>query len=227
VDTLVEEQRAQRVAHLVAEAQQIDQAEDSDPLAAVRKELHRSYLGRYEWRMATLRVAKHKVTPEDGVYCLSVQDHAGKMYTFTCEVVRKPDGLWQAQSCAGGPVALPGALYPFLYPLVRTLLQWTVLRQTRPWLRFYGGSGVVYAADGSPKNGFRASGEISGRTIARVRLSDASGELAEDTVENGLVIFRNERPMEAPVAAELYDRAGRLVRRQTIIRGHHQAIRLT
>lgn len=217
VDALVEEQRAQRVEHLVAEAQQIDQAEDSDPLAAVRKELHRSYLGRSEWRMETLRVAKHKVTPEDGVYYLSVQDQAGKMSTFTCEVVRKPDGLWQAQSCSGGPVALPGALYP-LYPLVRTLLQWTLVRHTRPWLWFYGGAGVVYTADGIPKNGFRGSGEMSGRKIVRVRLSDASGELAEDMVESGLVIFRNERQMEAPVEAELYDRAGRLVRRQTIIK---------
>jgi len=49
-------------------------------------------------------------------------------------------------------------------------------------------------------------------------LSDAYGELAEDTVENGLVIFHNERQMEAPMEAELYDSTGRLVRRQTVIK---------
>ena len=53
--------------------------------------------------------------------------------------------------------------------------------------------------------------------IARVLLRDALGELAEDTVENGLVIFSNERQMEAPLYAELYESTGKMVRRQTVV----------
>jgi hypothetical protein len=210
VDTLVEEQREQRVAQLVAEAQQMGQTEDSEPAAAVRKALRRYYLGQYEWNMDTLRFTKQKVTPEHGLYCLTIQDQAGKTHTFTCYVTRKPDGLWRAQSCSGGPVAL--------HPVVRTLWQWIVTRN-RPWLWFNGGSGIVYAADGTPKNGFLGGGEVSanGRKIARVRLRDARGELAEDTVENGLVIFSNERQMEAPLYAELYDSTGKMVWQQAVV----------
>jgi len=210
VDTLVEEQREQRVEQLVAEAQQMGRAEDSEPAAAVRKALRRYYLGRYEWKMDTLRFTKQKVTLENGLYYLAIQDQAGKTHMITCYVARKPDGLWEAQSCSGGPVAL--------HPIVSTLWRWTVVRN-RPWLWFNGGSGIVYAADGAPKNGFLGGGEVSasGRKIARVRLRDAHGELAEDTVENGLVMFRNERQMEAPLYAELYDNTGKMVRRQAVV----------
>lgn len=210
VDTLVEEQREQRVEQLVAEAQQMDQAEGSEPTEAVRKALRRYYLGQYEWNMGTLRFTKQKVTPEYGLYYLTVQDRAGKTYSFVCYVARKPDGLWVAQSCSGGPVALP--------PIVRTLWQWTMIRN-RPWLMFNGGTGIVYAADGTPKNGFRGGGEVSANMhkVVRVRLCDARGELAEDTIENGLVIFSNERQMEAPLYAELYDGTGKMVRRQVVM----------
>lgn len=213
VDTLVEEQREQRVEQLVAEAQQMGQVEDSEPTAAVRKALCRYYLGQYEWKMDTLRFTKHKVTPEQGLYYLAIQDQAGKTHTFICSVARKPDSLWKALSCSGGPVAL--------HPVVRTLLRWIVTRN-RPWLWFHGGSGIVYTADGTPKNGFLGGGEVSatGRKIARVRLFDARGELADDMVENGLVIFSNERQMEAPLYAELYDSTGKMVRRQAVVERH-------
>ena len=93
------------------------------------------------------------------------------------------------------------------------------MTRNRPWLWFHGGSGIVYAADGTPKNGFLGGGDVSayGRKIARARLLDARGEQAEDTVENGLVIFSNERPMEAPLYAELYDSTGKMVRRQAVV----------
>jgi hypothetical protein len=155
--------------------------------------------------MDTLRFTKHKVTPEQGLYYFAIQDQAGKTHAFTCSVARKPDGLWRAQSCSGGPVAL--------HLVARTLWQWIVTRN-RPWLWFHGGSGIIYAADGTPKNGFRGGGEVSanGRKIARVRLRDARGKLAEDMVENGLVIFSNERQMEAPLYAEPYESIGKMVR---------------
>jgi hypothetical protein len=211
VDTLVEEQREQQVAQLVAEVQQVDQAEDSEPTAAVRKALRRYYLGQYDWKMDTLRFTKQKVTLAYRLYYLAIQDQAGKTHTFICYVVRKPDGLWKALSCSGGPVALN--------PVVRTLLQW-IMTRNRPWLCFNGGYGIVYTADGTPKNGFLGGGEVSanGRKIAHVRLRDARGELAEDTVENGLVIFSNERQMEAPLYAELYDSTGKMVQRQTVVK---------
>ena len=112
VDTLVEQQREQRVEQLVAEAQQIGQAEDSEPTAAVRKALRRDFLGQYEWNMDTLRFTKHKVTSEHGLYYLTIQDQAGETHTFTCSVARKPDGLWRALSCSGGPVALHPSCAP-------------------------------------------------------------------------------------------------------------------
>ncbi len=210
VDLLVEAQHEQQVKQLAAEVQELGQAEDSEPAAAVRKALRRYYLGRYEWKMDTLRFAKQKVTPNHGLYYLVIQDQAGKTHTFTCSVVRKPDGLWKALSCSGGPMAL--------HPIVRTFWQW-IVTHTHPWLWFDGGSGIVYTADGIPKNGFRSGGAVStnGRRIARVLLRDARGELAEDTVENGLVIFSNERQMEAPLYAELYESTGKMVRRQTVV----------
>ena len=73
-----------------------------------------------------------------------------------------------------------------LHPIVRTLLQWIVARN-RPWLWFNGGSGIVYTADGTPKNGFLGGGEVSAyaRKIVRVGLRDARGELAEDRSRMG------------------------------------------
>jgi hypothetical protein len=214
VDTLAEEQREQRVEHLVAEAQQMGQAEDSEPAAAVRKAWRRYYLGQYDWKMDTLHFTKHKVTPQQGLYSLAIQDQAGQTHAFTCSVARKPDGLWKTLSCSGGPVAL----HPIVRTIVRTLWQW-IVTGNHPWLWFHGGSGIVYAADGTPKNGFLGGGEVSanGRKIARVRLRDARGELAEGTVENGLVIFSNERQMEAPLYAELYESTGKMVRRQAVV----------
>jgi len=212
VDALVEQQREQRIQQLVAEAQQIDQTEDSDPIVAIAKTLRRAFLVEYAWKMNTLHITKQKVTEKQGLYCLTIQDQIGKTHTFTCYSMRNPAGLWKVQSYSGGPVALP----PVVYTVARTLWRWAVTRN-HPQFWFNGGSGLVYGADGTQKNGFRGSGEVSDSKVVRVRLLDAHGELAEDTVENGLVIFSNERQMEIPIYAELYDSANKMVWRQTVI----------
>jgi len=61
-------------------------------------------------------------------------------------------------------------------------------------------------------------GEVvaNGLAIVRVRLLSANGVILEDTVEDGLVVFLSNQPLVPPVQAELYDRAGELVKSQTV-----------
>ena len=54
--------------------------------------------------------------------------------------------------------------------------------------------------------------------VTWVRLISADGVILEDTVEEGVILFLAERPVDLPLSAELYDQTGRLV-------AHHVAIR--
>ena len=55
--------------------------------------------------------------------------------------------------------------------------------------------------------------------VTRVRLVSADGVILEDTVEEGMILFLADRPVDLPLSAELYDQAGRLV-------AHHVAKRV-
>jgi hypothetical protein len=66
-----------------------------------------------------------------------------------------------------------------------------------------------------------ANGEVidNGFDVVRVRLVNDAGDVFEDTVQDGLVLFATiqDREVQWPMQAELYNRAGELVWRQTVL----------
>ncbi len=66
-----------------------------------------------------------------------------------------------------------------------------------------------------------ANGEVidNGFDVVRVRLVNEAGDVFEDTVQDGLVLFATIQDQEVqwPLQAELYNRAGKLVWRETVL----------
>lgn len=57
----------------------------------------------------------------------------------------------------------------------------------------------------------------NGQEVARVRLISANGILLEDSVDDGIVLFLDDRYIRTPLQAELYNSQGMLV-------GTHQVL---
>jgi hypothetical protein len=75
----------------------------------------------------------------------------------------------------------------------------------QPWVSLFGGGGYG--------NDFYAGGYVNaiGAAIESVHLVSDNGIVLKDSVENGLVLFVTDQPVEMPVKAELYDQTGQLV----------------
>jgi hypothetical protein len=70
-----------------------------------------------------------------------------------------------------------------------------------------------------PFNHFFAHGNVidNGFDIVRVRLISANGLVFEDVIQDGLVFFASHRKVVRPLQAELYNRSGELISRQTVL----------
>jgi hypothetical protein len=51
----------------------------------------------------------------------------------------------------------------------------------------------------------------NGLDVARVRLTGSNGQVLEDTVDDGLVLFVTDQKVRVPVQIELYNRSGEVV----------------
>lgn len=95
--------------------------------------------------------------------------------------------------------------------------EWLVPIHDHPLIFVSGSKGGH--ADGSQQ--FVAHGEVhdNGFEVLRVRLTNDAGQTLEDVVENGLVLFvaLQQEEVQWPMRAELYDRAGKLVWRETVL----------
>jgi hypothetical protein len=84
--------------------------------------------------------------------------------------------------------------------------------RTRPW--------VNLGAGGWPDR-FSAGGTVhgAGHAIARVRLHFANGIVLDDDVQDGVVLFATDSPVQTPATAVLIDSAGAEVRAHEAIPG--------
>jgi hypothetical protein len=138
-------------------------------------------------RQATLRFLKERLLPQRQVYLVAYDDERGLEQRFVCYVEQDKQGSWQFRGAAGGGISgSPG-------PVVE-----------KAWASLDGG--------GMPDH-FHAGGYVAdhGEHIARVRLTAKNGTQIEDTVDNGIVLFISEQPVELPIEAELYNATGQLV----------------
>lgn len=145
--------------------------------------------------LATIQFLKARIHPHEQLYYVTFQDTSEQQWFFTYFLSQLSDGSWYIASGSGsphGPIDPPEMQQPSL-----------------PWLRIKGNS---------VGNAFHAGGEVidNGFDIVRVRLVTQDGIILEDTVEDGLVLFRSENVVIGPMQAELYGRVDNVVHNQSV-----------
>ena len=146
-----------------------------------------------EERQATLRFLKERLLPQRQVYLVAFEDEKGLEQRFVCYVEQDRQGNWQFRGAAGGGISgSPG-------PVIE-----------RAWASLDGG--------GMPDH-FYAGGYVAdhGEQVTKVRLIAKNGTEIEDTVDDGIVLFLSEQPVELPIEAEMYDGTGKLVYRHRVL----------
>jgi hypothetical protein len=109
----------------------------------------------------------------------------------TYEVVEVADGVWETRGWAGGGGDPP------------------------PWDK-----PTVNLGGGGWPGGFYAGGVlVSAPTVSRVRLEVGNGEVLEDSVDDGGVVFVTDAVVTAPMTAVLLDDRGHVVRRHSVLPG--------
>jgi hypothetical protein len=99
-------------------------------------------------------------------------------WEWTVLTTKEGNDEWSASGVAGASGAAPQCGYP--------------------WANLGGNWGV---------DGLRAGGMIedAGHGVRTVRLTDSGGQVFEDNVENGVVLFLSDLPVESPMTIELFD----------------------
>ncbi|GCF10184.1 hypothetical protein [Dictyobacter arantiisoli] len=141
-----------------------------------------------ETKNKTLRFLKERSLPGRIVYIVVFENEQGSEIYFTCYVEQDTQGNWLFRGAAGDGIMghNPG-------PVVE-----------RAWANLGGG--------GMP-NHFYAGGFVAdhGQDVTRVCLIAKCGTVVEDNVENGMVLFLTDQPVDLPIQAELYNRADTLI----------------
>jgi hypothetical protein len=142
----------------------------------------------------TLRFIKERSLPGRRAYIVVVEDHQGHAVHFTCYVEQNSSGAWQFRGAEGDGImgGNPG-------PVVE-----------RAWANLGGG--------GMP-NHFYAGGTVAnhGQNVTRVRLIAHNGTVLEDSVDDSMVLFLTDQPVDLPIEAELYDQTGQLLYRHKVL----------
>jgi hypothetical protein len=127
------------------------------------------------------------------IHVVAFEDEAGKHFYGCCVAGQDATGNWRI-SGATFSEGDPGTHEP-------------VYNQASVGL--FGGGGYESA--------FYAGGYVqdTDRSINEVHLVSNNGIVLQDTVEQGFVLFVTDLPVEMPVTAELYDRAGHLIASQS------------
>jgi hypothetical protein len=143
-------------------------------------------VGGLDARPETIQFGKMRALTRRQVHAVTFETQAGRRMRFICCVRQDKAGKWQLMGGAGGG----GDSGP---------------HRDHPWVNLGGGGGPLQ---------FYAGGQVSeqGAEVVRVRLRAANGTVLEDTVEDGVVLFVTDDPVQAPIAAELLDRGGHVVR---------------
>lgn len=134
-----------------------------------------------------VRFLHEQHVPNRQIHAIAFVHETGRELHYFCHVVQDEQGEWQIRG-----VSLYST-HPRGYP-----------EHPQP--------GVVLIGQGQ-QGQFWSGGLVlnNGLDITRVRLLSKNGQILEDQVQNGLVLFISNQKMQMPIQAELYDRAGKLV----------------
>lgn len=157
--------------------------------------------------MESIRFVREKAIPGWQLYYVSFQELEGDKQTYVFRLKQQPDGSWRS---TGASTSIdPDQLSAHLEQL-------GVVVHDHPMIFLNGG----WAGSANDKVEFKAYGQVidNGFNVTRVRLISETGQIFEDAVENGLVLFAAtlEQQAQMPMQAELYDNAGQLVWRERV-----------
>jgi hypothetical protein len=155
--------------------------------------------------LSTVRFLRAKSIPSWQLLDVTYDDDEGAQQRRTMIFRRDERGGWRTVSAATSS------------DLQTLVTEWLVPIRDHPLIFVSGSKGGH--ADGSRQ--FVAHGELldNGFEVVRVRLSNDAGQTFEDVVNDGLVLFAalQHEEVQWPMQAELYDQAGRLVWRETVL----------
>lgn len=151
--------------------------------------------GGFSAKPETIRFLKERSLLHCQLHFVTFEDEQGHQTHLSCYVIEENDGTWNMYGGSGGAGRGP--------------------QRTSPWANLGGG--------GWP-NQFYAGGYVqdNGQDVVRVRLLSHNGVLLEDSVDNGIVLFLSDQPIEQPLQATLYDRQGALVGTHTVFDISHR-----
>lgn len=161
-----------------------------------------SWLGRStsdRWRASghgakaeTIHFFKQQTLPRLQLHMVTYEDQAGQLWDAMCQIAQDEQGYWHMLGCAGSP-----------RPSVRHA------SRTYPWVYMVGANGQRW---------LWAGGYLTDKapTVRLVRLISKDGQVIEDTVEHGLVLFQTDHPVQGPFRLEAYTDTGALLGVQTL-----------
>ncbi len=154
-------------------------------------------------RASAIRFLKERSIPHYQLYLVAYEAETGQQRMGICFVKQDEAGLWQ--------------LRDYWSETEGHALTKAERDTSQPWVQL----GGFWGKEGTP---FYAGGRVidHGFGMARVRLISSNGQVLEDHVEYGFVLFLTEREMQRPIEAELYDRSGVLVGKQVAFPAWHQ-----
>ncbi len=126
------------------------------------------------------------------IHAIAFEDEAGQHFYGCCVAGQDATGTWRI-SGATLSEGDPGTHEP---------------AYTQPSVGLFGGGGYGSA--------FYAGGYVQDNDtgISEVHLVSNNGIVLQDTVEHGFVLFVTDQPVEMPMKAELYGKAGNLIASQ-------------
>ena len=141
-------------------------------------------------RASTIKFLKERSIAQRQVHAVTFEDETGQPFHFISFVTQDTQGRWHVEMGGGGG---GGSGSPASGP-----------RRNHPWANLAGGGW---------EDRFWAGGWVidNGLDVTRVRLTGSNGQVLEDTVDDGLVLFVTDQKVRVPVQVELYNRSGELV----------------
>jgi len=167
----------------------------------------RFHLG--EVNMETVQFLREKTIPGWQMHFVSFEETDGEKQFMIWILQQSENGEWMLKRYSSGGNAhkdmekyfAPVRDHPLLYP--------------------GGGVNSTHTRNGVSQYELIAHGEIidNGFDVTRVRLISNTGQIFEDTVQDGLVLFASiqEQEIQLPMQAKLYNSKGELVWRETVL----------
>lgn len=158
-----------------------------------------------EVNLTTVQFPREKAIPGWQMYYVTFEEMDGHKHSFVMLLKQREDSSWMFNGASTGG------------DFREIAAQYFVPVHDHPLIAIAGGKG----GHAGNQYEFVANGEVvdNGFDVAHVRLVNEAGDVFEDTVQDGLVLFASiqDREVQWPMQAELYNRAGKLVWRETVL----------